>query len=210
MTRAWQWDLLTALLGLLLVIFGAFGAWVPHKTAALTVTGLELVEFAKFFPEVQAGDIPIVRALFALPALMGAITLALLTQWNARRVGWRILLSGLALAVTLTAMPPYRFLQAPEYRLQLVLTLASILLILFAPLTRALPSRIQGGFVALLALAGTVAPLWQFYQLHPLVAELYDTPVAPGWGLLAFPIGSVLLFVSGLLNAAHHKRTLRF
>ena len=38
----------------MLAIVGYLGPWVPHKTAALTVTGLELAEFAKFFPQVQA------------------------------------------------------------------------------------------------------------------------------------------------------------
>ena len=119
MTRSWQWGLIASALGLLLVIVGAVGPWVPHKTSALAVTGIELVEFAKFFPRVQSGAIPVIRALFALPILAGAVVLAILAHWNAQRTLWRIVLMGLALGIELATVPPYQFLRAPEYRLQL-------------------------------------------------------------------------------------------
>ncbi|HEY68130.1 MAG TPA: hypothetical protein G4N97_07665, partial [Thermoflexia bacterium] len=66
------------LFGLVLVIAGYFGPWVGHKTAALTVTGPELSEFAKLFPQVQGGVVPVIRALFLTPLVAAAILLGLL------------------------------------------------------------------------------------------------------------------------------------
>jgi len=210
MTRSWRWGLIVSALGLLLIIVGTFGAWVPHKTAALTVSGIELVEFAKLFPQVQSGEIPIVRALFAFPALTGAVTLAILTHWNIQRLPWRILLTGLALAIALVAAPPYQFLQDPGYQLQLFLALGGIALILLTPLVRAIPNRIRSALVALFTLIGAVLPTWQFYQTHPLVVELYDAPVAPGWGIVTFLAGSVLLLSSSLPSAIRERQARRF
>ncbi|MCJ7737492.1 MAG: hypothetical protein MUQ10_09300 [Anaerolineae bacterium] len=210
MARSWQWDLVASALGLLLIIVGAFGAWVPHETSALTVTGIELIEYSKFFPQVQSGAIPIIRELFSFPVLTGAVTIAVLAHWNTQKIHWRVLLTGLALVMALTAVPPYQFLRDPEYRRQLILSLSGILLILLTPLVRAVPNRIRGAIVALLTLIGAALPTWQFYQLRPLVVELYDAPVAPGWGMVAFSAGSVLLFGSSLLFAIRRERVLHF
>jgi len=68
------------LFGLVLVIAGYFGPWVGHKTAALTVTGPELSEFAKLFPQVQGGVVPVIRALFLTPLVAAAILLGLLAN----------------------------------------------------------------------------------------------------------------------------------
>ena len=55
------------LLGVMLLLVGCFGPWVDHNTAALSVTGFELAEFAKFFPQVQGGTVSIHRPLLYLP-----------------------------------------------------------------------------------------------------------------------------------------------
>ena len=72
-------------LGLVLILVGYFGPWVPHRTAALAVTGLELAEFAKFFPQVQGGVVSITRELFYLP-LVVAFILSILMRLNIMKV----------------------------------------------------------------------------------------------------------------------------
>jgi len=209
-TPTWKLPPVAPFAGALLVIIGAFGPWIPHKTAALTVTGIELVELAKFFPQIKTGAVPVVRAFFTLPLLTGAIALALLIQRAVQRIGWRILLTGLTLVVMLPAAPPYPYLKAPEYRLQLILVLAGILIALLTPLSPILPDRARGAIIALLALAGLVPPIWNYVLLHPLVAALYGAPVGVGWGFVTFCVGSLLLFVSGLLGTGRRPRKLRF
>jgi len=60
-----------------LILIGFFGPWVAHRTAALTVTSYELSEFAKFFPQVQGGIVPVRRALFVTPLFAATFSLAL-------------------------------------------------------------------------------------------------------------------------------------
>jgi hypothetical protein len=206
-------------LGLILVIVGYFGPWVPHKTAALTVTGWELAEFAKFFPQVQGGMVSIARELFYLPLVTVCMLLALLAgRSTARPARW--IVSLLFAALLVAVLLPYSVVDAarqalatraplvvdPQYAGQLVLVVAGLALTLLIPLAGRLPQRLQDVLIALLALAGAIPPLWQFALLHLLVVALYAVPIGLGWGLIGCAAGFVLLLLSGLLGAASPDR----
>ncbi|RLC86643.1 MAG: hypothetical protein DRI79_09720 [Chloroflexi bacterium] len=213
------------LFGLVLVIAGYFGPWVGHKTAALTVTGPELSEFAKLFPQVQGGVVPVIRALFLTPLVAAAILLGLLanqlinrqiSKSTNRQIGKstnrqiskstnrlpRTFLTLVAALFALAALPPYQYLLAPEYRGHLVLAAGGLLLVLLTPFAGRLPRRARSVLTALLALAGAVPALWQFVLLHPLVVALYDEPLGLGWGLVVCVVGFALVLISGFLQLA--------
>ena len=193
-------------IGLVLAISGFFGPWVPHKAAALTVTGFELAEFAKFFPEVQARLVPITRELFLTPLIAGAVLFGLLIHKRACRPSVRLIATGLAALLTLAALPPYQFMRAPEYRTQLLLAAAGLLLALLTPLAHWLTRRAQGILVTLFALAGALVAPWQFAHLQPLIVALYNKPFGLGWGIVASVSGFGLLLISGVLTATGSDR----
>jgi hypothetical protein len=205
--RAGRWLLR---LGLVLVVAGYFGPWMPHETVALTVTGFELAEFAKFFPQVQGGTVPLTRALFYLPLVTALILSAFLVGRStirlARLIGppfLAILLVGALLpysvvdAVRQALIVRSPLVLAPQYVWQTALVILGVILALLSPLARRLSRRASGILVAVLALAGAVPPLWQFALLRPLVVALYDEPLGLGWGLIACMAGFVLLLLSG-------------
>jgi hypothetical protein len=205
------------LFGLALVIVGYFGPWVDHKTAALTVTGFELAEFAKFFPQVQGGTVSITRELFYLPLVTVFILFALLTGRTAVRSA-RLIVSLFAAALLLVALLPYSIVDGvrqvltarspftldPQYTGQLALVVAGVVFILLTPLVCRLPRRLQSILVVMLALVGAVPALWQLVLLRPLVVALYsgNEPLGLGWGLVACAAGFVLLLAYGILAAA--------
>ncbi len=197
-------DFWLRLVGLVFIIVGYFGPWVPHETAALTVTGFELAEFAKLLPQVQGGVVPVTRELFLAPLIAAAILLGFLAQPANQQTNkpTNKLLILAAILLALAALPPYQFFLALQYRRQLILAAGGLLLVLLTPLARRLPRRVQGVLVALLALAGDVPALWQFALLHPLVVALYNEPLDLGWGLVTCTAGFALLLVSGILNIA--------
>jgi hypothetical protein len=215
--RAGRWLLR---LGLVLVVAGYFGPWVPHKTAALTVTGFELAEFAKFFPQVQGGTVPLTRALFYLPLVTALILSAFLVGRSTIRLA-RLIGPPFLAILLVGALFPYSVVDAvrqalivhsplvldPQYTKQTVLVIVGVGLALLSPLARRLPRRASGILVALLALAGAVPPLWQFALLRPLVVALYNEPLGLGWGLIACTAGSVLLLLSGIRAAAMPSRS---
>jgi hypothetical protein len=181
-----------------LVIVGFFGPWVAHQTAALTVTGYELSEFAKFFPQVQGGVVPVTRALFVTPLLAALISLAMVVQRLSARPLLRLAATALAVLLGLFVFPPYQSFLEPAYRLQLILVAVGLLLVLLTPLTRQLSERVRGMLLLLLALSAGVSAFGQAVRLRPLVAELYGGPVWPGWGFVICAIGFLLLLFAGL------------
>ncbi|MGD9029025.1 MAG: hypothetical protein PVG25_04365 [Anaerolineae bacterium] len=183
--------------GSALIIVGFLGPWVAHKTAALTVTGYELSEFAKFFPQVQGGVVPVRRGLFVAPLLAASISLALVFQRSRTPSLLRVAAIALAILLGLLAFPPYQSFLEPVYRLQLILVAAGLSLVLLTPLARQLSERIRGWLFLILALSAAGAALWQAVLLWPLVVQLYGAPVWPGWGAFVCAIGLLLLlFVS--------------
>ncbi len=195
-------------LGLVLVAVGYFGSWVPHKTAALVVTGFELAEFAKFFPQVQGGVVPVARALFYLPLVSFFVLLSALVARSCERF-WRLVVSLCLATLSVSWLFPYSVVESlrtrslaldPAYAGQTALAVLGAMLILLASLAHRLPRRAWGVFVVLLALAGLVPPLWQFVLLRPLVVALYtggSGSLGLGWGLIACASGFVLLVLSG-------------
>jgi len=188
-------------LGIALVVVGYFGPWIPHETAALTVTGFELAEFAKFFPQVQGGVTPVIRWLFLTPATAAAILLGLAVSVLAVRPVIRFVGLALALLLALVALPPYGFYLAAEYRGHLSLALGGAALVLLSLLAHRLPQRAWGALVTVLALAGAIPALHQFGLLRPLVVALYGETLGLGWGLVACTTGFALLLLSGILAA---------
>ena len=188
-------------LGFALVVVGYFGPWIPHDTAALTVTGFELAEFAKFFPQVQGGVVPVTRGLFLTPIAAVAILLGLVVSRLAARPAVRFVGAGLAVLLALVALPPYGFYLAAEYRGHLILAGGGAALVLLTLLSHRLSRRAWGIMLAATALAGIAPALYQFALLHPLVAALYGTPLGLGWGLVVCAAGFALLLLSGILAA---------
>jgi hypothetical protein len=192
--RAVEW------LGLALALVGYFGPWIPHPTAALTVTGRELAEFAKFFPQVQSGTSPIMRALFVAPLLATSILAGLLANEWLRSPAQRILATVALSAPALLALPPYPFLTAAEYRVQLILAVGGGTLALLTLLTGRLPDAVRGILIALVAVGGFGIAAVQFALLHPLVVSLYGSVLPLGWGLLACGAGLGLVALFGVFR----------
>lgn len=189
-------------LGSVLVVVGFFGPWVAHRTAALTVTGYELSEFAKFFPQIQSGTVPVRRALFITPLLAGAISLALVVHRSGRGSLLRLGATALTALLALVALPPFQAILEPQYRAQLILIAGALLLTLATPLARQLSEHARGVLLLLLTLMGAVPALWQTVLLRPLVAQLYQTVIWPGWGFIVCVIGFLMLLAAGVRSIA--------
>ncbi len=179
--------------GAILALIGFFGPWVAHQTASLTVTGYELSEFAKFFPQVQGGVVPVKRALFITPLLGGIVCLALVINRSANGPLLRLASTALVALLGLGALPPFDGLLEPQYRLQLWLVVAGTLLVVSTPLARRLSEQSHGVLLLLFSLGGIAPALWQALLLHPLITELYRRPVWPGWGLAVCAIGFLMV-----------------
>jgi len=188
-------------------IVGAVAPWIPHRAAGLNVGGFDLFEMSKFLPAVRSGAVPLLREAFLLPLLVSATLLALaavLPSISLRPARW--LGPAAAAVVALSAVPPYPAILSahrnPEYRGQLLLAAATLVLALTSPLARRLPARGVAIGAAGLATAGLLLPLLQFVRIRPLFAALYDAPVGIGWGLVTYALGLGAALVSQIYLAA--------
>lgn len=185
----------------ILMVVGFFGPWIAHRTAALTVTGYELSEFAKFFPQIQGGAVPVRRGLFVMPLLAGTVSLALVVNRSRAALLWRLAATGLLTVVATSVVPPFQAISAPPYRLQLALVVAGVILTVASLLTPRLSERTRGAVLAVLALAGSGPALWQSVLLHPLASDLYGMTIRPGWGVLTCMAGAAMLLFVGIRRA---------
>ena len=187
--------------GSILMMVGFFGPWVAHRTTAMTVTGYELSEFAKFFPQVQSGSVPVRRALFTMPLLASAISMSLIINHSTRGPLWRLPATVLVAVIATSTLPPFQAILDPQYHLQLILVSACILLTVGTILTRRLSERSRSALLAVLATAGAASAAWQARLLYPLVRTVYGAAIWPGWGMWACATGSLLLFFTGVRKA---------
>ena len=175
-------------LGLALALVGYFGPWVPHESAALTVTGFELAHLTRL----QGSPASITPALFLTPLVAAAILLGLLANRPTNKPTNKLPTLAAAL-LALAALPPYQFILEPQYRGQLGLAAGGLLVVLLTPLARWLPRRAWTGLGALVSLGGAIPALWQVALLRPLIVALYNRPLGLGWGLVACTAGFALL-----------------
>ena len=192
-------------LGLALALVGYFGPWVPHESAALTVTGFELAHLTRL----QGSPASITPELFLTPLVAAAILLGLLANQPTNQLTnqptnkqTNKLLTLAAALLALAVLPPYQFILDAQYRGQLALAAGGLLLVLLTLLARWLPRRAWTVLVALVALAGAIPALWQFALLRPLVVALYDRPLGLGWGLVTCTAGFALLLISSIQQLA--------
>lgn len=188
------------LLGIGCTVAGSIGPWIPHKTAALTVTGFELSEFVKFFPQVQGGLLPIRRELFLLPLVVAGVELGLVVHRFGQDFMVRLFgtLAGTVLA--LAVLPPYPLLRDWSYRGRLVLAIAGTVAVLLSAFAARLPGRLWGIFVAVPAFGSGAVALWQFALVHPLFVALYRAPVCIGWGTIVCAFGLLTVSLGGIFT----------
>ncbi len=194
--RAW-W---LGVIGIGLALIGVWGAWVPHRAAALVLSSWDLAEFVKFVPGSTA-----TRELFYLPAWCAGIALAViaaqLAYTAAGSSAMRIGFMAIALALMITILPPYPHVmngyQSAEYRWRFVLGISGALAVLSSLFIRRLPAPVVGGLLTTLALAGSVPALWQFLKVRGAIEAVYGSNLGWGWGLAVFLAGWGLVGLTG-------------
>jgi hypothetical protein len=180
------------LVGTALVLIGVWGAWIPHRAAALVLSSWDLAEFIKFVPGAVA-----VRELFYFPVWCNGLVLGVLAgQGNqASGVRWqvRLVLVIVALALMVAIWPPYPHLlngyQSSEFRWQFFLGISGVVAVLMGLSSGRWPTRVVGGLLLVLALVGAIPALWQFLKVRGAIAAVYDASLGWGWGLGIFLAG---------------------
>jgi hypothetical protein len=200
------------LLGIGLALVGVWGTWVPHRAAALVLSGWDLAEFVKFLPGVAA-----TRELFYLPVWCAGIALTLISSQRRPKptrqqtdppisrqtnVGARRVIPVLiALALMVAILPPYPHTltgyRTGEFRWRFLLGVSGSLAVIVSGFSSRWPGRVVGALLVLLALAGAAPALWQFLEVREAIEGVYGASLGWGWGLGLFLMGWGLVSVTG-------------
>jgi hypothetical protein len=182
--------------GCTVILAGYLMVWLPHESAGLSFIGVEIGEWVKFLPQVQAGQITPGRDLFYLPPITLGLIIALFTSGWPNRQGTTWLMRGLAVLVSLLAFPSIdaiRFEPASEWLLRLLMIGLVIVVALASSVISRLDRRIIWATIVLIALFGCLLPSWTFFAVRPAVVELFRAPVRPGSGVWLNATGHLLI-----------------
>ncbi|MBN1660072.1 MAG: hypothetical protein JXA93_16850 [Anaerolineae bacterium] len=198
--------------GWLLAAVGCYGPWIGHSTAALALTGIDMGEFVKFLPAVQAGELPLARQLFYLPAFVVVMSVALLVGAPGLRYGKGMRAAALVLAVpvSLQLLPPAwspASLMGDEFRLQLAALAVCWGALAASWLLGRLPAWLLGATTASLAAGALGASAWQMWAVKPEIDALYGRPPALGWGFYACLVGLIWMLACSLWFVARGGRS---
>ncbi|MCI0397307.1 MAG: hypothetical protein L0332_17500 [Chloroflexi bacterium] len=194
-------------LGFTAVLLGYLLVWLPQPVVGLSFIGLEMGEWVKFLPQVQAGEVVPGRDLFYLPPMTLGLMMVLWTAgWpNGRWQSW--VMRAVAVAVSLLAFPSLdaiRFEPAGQWALRLTLVglvgLAAVLSSLAGRLPARLAKRMRFGGLVVLGLLGAGLPTWAYLAVRPAARQVLATPVGIGPGVWLNLGGHLLVVAVALIE----------
>ena len=202
---------LLLLLGSIGLAGATWGPWVAFDSPGLTLLGIDLAEYVKFLPEVRSGALHVAREQFYLPLFTLSVGLSLLSLLGAPWLHYRparLLLALLAVPCALALLPPAwspaTFGQA-EFQPQIRMLIVALVLALIGLLTPGWRQRYGRQalaiLLAVLALAATLLPLWQWSRVRPAIEVVYQRSSSLGWGGWALLLGGMALTAGALLLA---------
>lgn len=198
--------------GFTLILLAYFLVWLPQPVAGLSFIGLELGEWVKFLPQVQAGKYITDRILFYLPPItLGILLSAWTIGWSNRR--WQTwVVRAIAVAISLLAFPPLesiRYESTDQWLSRVMLVILVVVIALLSGMASRLPQR-QAAFLKLwifiiAGLLGAVLPAWTYLAMRPDISVLFGESVSIGPGLWLNAIGHLL--VAGVGGFSLYKLT---
>jgi hypothetical protein len=193
---------------LLLAWLGVWGAWIGHKTVALTQNAIDLAEWSDYLMDVRFGGLAGTPDRLRLAVGLAMIALAL----GAGAIGNWWLRWGMRLIAALPAvvmLPPYPFLLelwwSNSYGVRFTIALLALAGIAVSGLFDRLAGVVRQAAIAVLGTVSAVLGIWAFLALKPPFEAHYASSIAPGWGALLF-WGGLILAVGFEVTAACRGR----
>jgi len=194
-------------LGFMTILLAYFLVWLPQPVVGLSFIGLEIGEWVKFLPQVQAGIVSADRNLFYLPPItLGLMLLLWSSTWpNNRWQTWAM--RGLAILVALLAFPAIESLidePADQWLMRLIWVGIVALLALVLPISGRLSDKIvwtgSWSLIAILAIIGLGLPSWAYFAVRPFAADIIGAPVGFGPGFWLNGVGHLLILVAAIMK----------
>lgn len=188
------------------ILLGYFLVWLPQPAAGLSFIGLEIAEWVKFIPKVQAGNFFPSRNFFYLPPTTLAMMMAMWTAgWSNN--SWRTWITrALAVLISLLVFPAFESIQGEpvsQWQIRIFfifLVGASVVLAAYYSRENSrLPESVPWSYFLVVGFIGLILPLWSYLAIRPLAEAIIGGHVGIGIGLVLNFIGHLLLVLLSLL-----------
>ncbi len=178
-----------ALAALCLAWLGVWGAWIPHKTASLTQNAIDLAEWSAILNDVRFGSLAGMPDRLRLAIALAAVALAVAAGLLENR--WlRGALRTVAVLPGFVLLPPYPFglqlWRSELYGTRFIVAMVLWVGVAASGLTGHLAWSVRRALVMAFAAAAAGLSAWAFLALRLPFQAHYDSPLMPGWGVIAF------------------------
>lgn len=188
-------------LGATAILLGYLTTWLSHPNAGLTLIGLDISEWSKFLPQMQAGELPNRDWFYLPPVTLGIFLVAWSAVWgNGRWQTWMLRL--LAVGVSLLSFPALeaiRFEEASQWQLRVLMIGGVVILAGTAVLWGRWP-RLTAVIMVVAGLAGAIGPTWAYLSVRPVISALVGMPVKVGLGVWLNLLGHLLMIGAGIIR----------
>lgn len=188
-------------LGATAVLVGYLTTWLPHPNAGLTLIGLDISEWSKFLPQMQAGELPNRDWFYLPPITLSIFLIAWSAVWtDGRWQTWMLRL--LAVSISLLSFPALeaiRFEESSQWQLRILLISVVMLLAGTAVLWGHRP-RLTAVIIVIAGLSGAIWPTWAYLSVRPVISALVGTPLGIGPGVWLNLLGHLLILGAGVMR----------
>lgn len=180
---------------LIFVWVGVWGAWIGHKTVALTQNAIDLAEWSDYLTDVRFGELAGTPDRLRLAVGLAMVVLAL--GAGAVSNGWiRWGIRLLAAVPVVVMLPPYPFLLdlwwSDSYGVRFIVAVLALVGIAANVIVDRLPGLVRRISIIVLSVLGVGLGMWAFFVLRSPFEAHYASSITPGWGALLFWVGLVL------------------
>jgi hypothetical protein len=192
-----------ALVALIGVALGIWGAWIPNIAASLSQNVFYLAEWSTFLPGVRSGQIRLAPDTLRLSAALGVIALLFAAQ-NLRAAWARWLLrAAAAVPVLFVLLPPYpdvfQMWGSPSYGARFGVSSLLVAGLVASALAGRIPASTNRLMIVVSCILAAAAAIVGLSSLIPPFQADYAAPLGAGWGGVLFFAGLILAAASQAL-----------
>ncbi|MBN1429970.1 MAG: hypothetical protein JXB07_16495 [Anaerolineae bacterium] len=184
---------------------GTWGAWIPARSAPLTLNALYMAEWATILPESRFGDMGYLAEVLRLSVALAVIALAI-SAISIRSYPARWTIRVIAALPGLVILPPYPHVfdlwRSASYGNRFLVATTLFTGILVSALTDMLPHKLRQMLVAVVSLAAIALSVWAFLSLRASFEARYNSLLLPGWGFALFIVGLLATAVMHIIDLA--------
>jgi hypothetical protein len=188
---------------LILAWIGTWGAWIPARSASLTLNAFYMAEWSTILPEARFGGMAYLAEVLRASVALATIALAISAKTLRSRLA-RWTLRVIAALPGLVILPPYPHIlelwRSSSYGNRFLVAAAFFVGVAVSAITDYVSHGIRQALVAALSLLAMGFGVWSFVALRVPFEARYTGILLPGWGFALFVVGVLAAAITQIID----------